>query len=232
VDDAYPRAIIEDQFTFIAQAIGYIDSVIGQPRESFCFQQMQPSEFLRPWRYPAANNAGQQNGSEGVLSHPGPWVQGQSAEVLMNTSPGDPSARTDFEKAQSAEDCERLSTKHFPLGQHLGDPVDYSIYLMGRLTNTAPGASIPPDFNLDSDRGYGYHCWDWNRGAITDEPDACAAVDPTVSFNYNEPCTVPEGYCNPSQKDVGPHYSPSNPLELHFEGQTDPQCVQFEERPK
>ena len=44
----------------------------------------------------------------------------------------------------------------------MGDPVDYSVYLMGRLTDST---SVIPDFNLDSDSGYGYHCWDWKRPA-------------------------------------------------------------------
>ena len=28
-----------------------------------------------------------------------------------------------------------------------------------------------PDFNLDSDRGYAWHCWDWDRSSLACIPD-------------------------------------------------------------
>ena len=236
VDGAYPRAIIQDNPTLIAQAVSYVASFLGAPDIPFCFQKTQPSEFLRPWRYPAANNAGEADGGERAASHSGPWVQGQSAEVLMNMSPGDASTRKDFEHAKNPEECEGFCEKHFPAGQHLGDPVDYSVYLIGALTNTAPGASIPPDFNLDSDRGYAYHCWDWDRSSTLHHPQSCPAFSPKPDFTFAEPCTVPEGFCNPdytkSNPDPGPHYDPSTPLSIHFEEQPNPQCIILEQKPK
>ena len=59
-------------------------------------------------------------------------------------------------------------------GENLGDPIDYGAYLMGQLTGST-GSRRPrhvrgerrcpplPDFNLDSDRGYAYQCWDYMR---------------------------------------------------------------------
>src|SRR5207302_526634 len=81
-DPAYPRAIIEDQPTQIAQLLGYLKP------DLFCGDPLQPSEFLAPWRYPHANNAGVLNGWEAGLSHPGPYRQGDDARVLMNHLPG------------------------------------------------------------------------------------------------------------------------------------------------
>lgn len=216
VDPSYPRSIIEDDKSLIAKALEYLKSDI------FCGQTELPSEFLRPWRYPGSNNAGQLNGGELEPSHPGPWFQGQSAEVLMNTSPGDPTARHDFEMATSPTDTEGKCDKHFPAGRHLGDPVDYSVYLIGRLTN---GDNLP-DFNLDSDRGYAYHCWDWNRN-----PSISVSV-PNLSnpiFNFTQPCTVPEGFCNQSG---GPLYDPLCNLDIYYldQGMQDracPKCPTF-----
>jgi hypothetical protein len=58
-----------------------------------------------------------------------------------------------------------------PNGQNLGAPIDFTGYVVGRLTRDNPGAI--PNFNLDSDRGYGYLCWDWVRDSnVTALPDA------------------------------------------------------------
>ena len=62
-------------------------------------------------------------------------------------------------------------------GQHLGDPVDYGVYLIGQLTGIwqSPTGYVAndwqhplPDFNLDADRGYAYQCWDYLRHAPSD----------------------------------------------------------------
>jgi hypothetical protein len=64
-------------------------------------------------------------------------------------------------------------------GQHLGDPIDYGAYLIGQLTGRWQSATgyvsndhlAPlPDFNLDSDRGYAYQCWDYMRHAPSTPP--------------------------------------------------------------
>ena len=79
---AYPRAIIKDNLNLIASIIRYLKPDV------FCGQQQQPSEFLRPWKYPNRNNANLLNGWEPSLTHPGPFLQGQDARVLLNNSPG------------------------------------------------------------------------------------------------------------------------------------------------
>jgi len=42
----------------------------------------------------------------------------------------------------------------------LGDPVNFSAYLIWQIANNPKFLS---SFNLDTDRGYGYLCWDWKR---------------------------------------------------------------------
>ena len=82
-DRAFPRAIIQDDMGVIAQLVKYL---IADP---FCGASTQPSEFLRPWKYPERNNAGVRNGWEAALTHPGPWLRGQDATALMGTAPGE-----------------------------------------------------------------------------------------------------------------------------------------------
>jgi hypothetical protein len=203
-DPGYPRAIIEDQPTQIAQLLGYLKP------DLFCGDPLQPSEFLAPWRYPHANNAGVLNGWEAGLSHPGPYRQGDDARVLMNHLPGSNAARVDYEKAATPADSESASDANLPAGRHLGDSVDYSVYVMSRLAN---GQALP-DFNLDADRGYGYKCWEWDR-----RPDRSWTPSPTgilanAKYKFNEPCTIPEGFCqNPP---AGPRFNPFINLAIHY----------------
>lgn len=138
----------------------------------------------------------------------------------MNTSPGDPSARADFESATTPEETEACCDRHLPTGRHLGDPVDYGVYVIGKLAQpTAASASWTPrlpDFNLDADRGYGWHCWNWAR-------DPSVLVDAGTKFQYEQPCTVPELFCNGA---AGPHYNPLLNEAVYYLGTdaTSPPC--------
>ena len=61
------------------------------------------------------------------------------------------------------------------------------------------------DWNLDADRGYGYHDWDWNRIA-----GPHGVRDPEGNL-FQPPCTWP------SQADDGT-YHPEVPLQIHWVG--------------
>lgn len=204
-DPAYPRAIIADRPSTMAGILGYLNP------DLFCGQPLQPSEFLRPWMYPERNNAGRRNGWEPGRTHPGPYTLGQDARVVMNKAPGHPSARTDFESAGSPADTEAVSDSRLADGEHLGDPVDYGVYLIGKIA----GGEEVPDFNLDADRGYGHRCWDWDR-------DADRTVRPSINgdegldekYRYRQPCTVPEGFCNLPDDDT--QYNPYVHLATHY----------------
>ena len=220
-DDEYSRDAIVDRPTVIERLLFYklpkaMDKVV-------CHKEgPQPSEYLRSWRYPLANNEKQEIFKEKERTHAGPWFQGQLPEILMNGSPGDPGVRAAFEAAKTPEDTEGLCEKNFPAGKHLGDPVDYSVYLVGRLTNPDLKASVPPDFNLDSDRGYAYHCWDWKRTGTTPDivsPDFCPAdLSPgtTVRFDFPQPCTVPQGFCNWTVPPRMPNYDGTTPRQIFY----------------
>jgi hypothetical protein len=216
-DRAYPRAIIEDEPTVVQRIVRYL---VGD--EVFCGRPRAPSEFLRPWAYPERNNAGETNGWEPHLTHPGPWRQGQTAADLMNRDPGNTLARQQFEGAADPGSTEAAADAHLPFGRHLGDPVDYGVYLVGRL---ASGQEVV-DFNLDSDRGYGYQTWDWDR-----DPDAawtpCITgnrANDTEKYATLQPCTVPEGFCQNCRNSGGPpEYDPSFALAIHY-GEAEPSC--------
>jgi len=217
LDAAYPRALVTDLLPpFSADAPWSADFV--------------PSEFVAPWRYPDDNMAGRRNGWEAPRTHVGPYMQGDKATILMGGMKGSDAARAAFEDAATPEQTEAVSTQLLPMaGAHLGDPIDYGVYLMGQLTGTMTGTTYTahdsgrplPDFNLDADRGYGYHCWDYVRHTKSTppsmpsgmaEPDQwrCApkvftlvsqlAGAPDVGqmvrdmYGYAEPCTVPQRY--------------------------------------
>lgn len=219
-DRAYPRAIVTDPKSVAEQVLGYVlpDPSCGRPEA--------PSEYLRPWKYPERDNRGNTVGWEAGLTSAGPWQQGQDARVLMNHTPGDPAARTAYEQAVTPDKTDQVSLAQLPAGKHLGDPVDYGTYVVSRLTQ---GGSLP-DFNLDADRGYGYHCWDWNRSDQATVPKVTpdSAFDKT-HYAFGTPCTAPEGYCADSEfawSGPGSTYDPNVHLAVHYldDGAPDPGC--------
>ena len=117
------------------------------------------------------------------------------------------------------------------------------MYLIGRMAaERGPGEFGVPDFNLDSDRGYAWHCWDWDRhhlgrnplfpderGRWECEPDFTAT--PQTDFSYAQPCTVPQLFHiedNPERTDsagihlVPHHYDPTIDFKVHYLDRTPP----------
>ncbi len=222
-DRAYPRAIVTDPKSVAEQVLGYL---LPDPS---CGQAEAPSEYLRPWKYPERDNRGNTVGWEAGLAASGPWSQGQDARVLMNHIPGDPAARVAYEKARTPDETDQVSTAQLPGGHHLGDPVDYGTYVVSRLTSAG---GLMPDFNLDADRGYAYHCWDWNRSGDKTVPKV--TTDPGFDahhYTFETPCTVPQGYCADSEFAwSGPQrlYDPNLHLAVHYLGEEstgDPGCA-------
>jgi hypothetical protein len=219
MDPAYPRAIVTDPQSLSEQVLG---QVLPDPS---CGQSEAPSEYLRPWKYPEHDNGGDTVGWEAGLTASGPWRQGQDARVLMGHAPGDPGTRKDYEAAVTPEATDQTSAVRLPAGQHLGDPVEYGTYVVSRLTSGGAGEPMP-DFNLDADRGYGYHCWDFNRSGDITVPK----VTPDKAFDeshykFATPCTVPEGYCDDSEfawSGPGQHFHPEYHLAVHYLGEGTP----------
>ena len=123
----------------------------------------------------------------GTVSGPYP-VGALPHQVLFRTDqPVVPQQRAAYENAVTPAHTDAVNEQvigRAPDHDHspLGDPIPFSAYLMGRIVD--PGGSVA-DFNLDADRGYGYRCWDWVRGAATDK-------DPRGDA-YPLPVDPPEG---------------------------------------
>ncbi|KAH8742865.1 hypothetical protein F5882DRAFT_501242 [Hyaloscypha sp. PMI_1271] len=134
-------------------------------------------EYLRPWGFPSKNNeennpliAG--NYLELPLTVPGPYPTNTMPDQLLATNGiiSNP-ARTLYQDSGCPDDTNTYNNA-FILKQGtindisfrgtnpLGDPVNFSAYLIGQIANNPKFLS---SFNLDADRGYGYLCWDWKR---------------------------------------------------------------------
>jgi hypothetical protein len=142
-------------------------------------------------------------------------------------------AAAQFEAATTPKATADACAVLFPHGQHLGNPIDYSLYLIKKLGD---GVEVP-NFNLDSDRGYGWHCWEWERHAATNPTKVARnSVDdfhvynpkllfhPASSrFDFEQPCTIPEQFdATWSANDSTParqaanRYRPTVPLKVRY----------------
>jgi len=238
-DPGFPRQTMKDPIPQINQVLAPLGLSLPSGED-------QNSHWTMPWRYPDKDLAGDRVGWEPHLTHPGPWVQGARATELFDRADTHLGAAQSFEAATDEAATSMACHAHFPANEHLGNPVDYSLYLIKRLTN---GVDVP-DFNLDADRGYGYHCWDWDRhapGPLTASPHPPEdfrvydpadlpswAHDPT-RFDHQQPCTVPEQFDPatsatdaPSSRHAANRYRPAVPLHLHYLGQVGAQCTDAE----
>jgi hypothetical protein len=174
LDPAYPRAMVTDRDP------PYNGGAAIDAASVY-------SEFVAPWRYPDHNMAGMRVGWEAPGTHVGPYMQGDDVRVLMAGMAGSDAARRLYEQATTPAETEAVSASLLATaGSNLGDPLDYGAYLMGWLTGSWQSATAYqardwqrplPDFNLDSDRGYGYQCWDYTRHASSTPPGAHLAND-------------------------------------------------------
>jgi len=183
-----------------------------------------PSEFTRPWRWPAKDNQGDLVNIEHPQSPGGPYVVGMDANALFGAAPGDPAARTAFEAAKNERETIAIAANLLPHGQHLGDPKDYTAYVVARLTRDRLDPDEVVNFNLDADRGYGYLCWDWRRDEVqrsrpdafkdTGDPSHGGAVTGVSSRQYPSPLEPGYGW-DPSDQlasNPGAPKSSFNPL--------------------
>src|SRR4029077_2664575 len=164
----------------------------------------QYSHWVAPWLYPDRNLAGARIGWEPDLSHVGPWLQGASATALLDRADTNLGAAARFEEAKGPAETADACHDLFPHGQHLGNPIDYSLYLIKKLGD---GVEVP-NFNLDSDRGYAWHCWDWERHLpdpnvvpnsvddfhVYNPPFGVIPIPQSSRFDFEQPCTVPQQY--------------------------------------
>jgi hypothetical protein len=159
---------------------------------------------MRPWKWPDKDNQGDPVPSEQPLSPASPFVSSNDATVLIGGAAGNAATRSALESSPSEAETIHRATAHLPHGEHLGDPVDYTGYVIAWLTRDHPNAIA--NFNLDSDRGYGYLCWDWLRAKspeMTGTPasfkghtDAHGAHTAASEHRYRAPIRPGAGWCD------------------------------------
>jgi hypothetical protein len=162
----------------------------------------RPSEFTRPWRFPETDNGGHVVNAENPLTVAGPYTNGMNANALFGSMPGDAGARAAFESAGNEAETTNRALVNLRRGRHLGDPLDYAAYVIATLTRTTLDVERLANFNLDSDRGYAYLCWDWVRDKdrrsmpsnFAGEGDPSAGGAPTDVSQRVYPSPVDPGY--------------------------------------
>ncbi len=183
-------------------------------RDKAGYPHYHPADDLRhPWEYPTSHIEWMYPGSAEVATAC-PYAQGTPVEILFADVMANPEIRDALEGAMTPQAADAVGQQLGP-SKHLGDVVSFSKYLVWLASRDSPqkdGTEVPlVDWNLDSDRGYGYHCWDWNRDA-----QAPPLSDPEGN-PYQPPCTPPQ---------QAPGWNPDTPLQLHWTGPglSDPGC--------
>ena len=219
----YPKDVLIDPPNFISDMFREIFTGSGPP----AVNRELPSEFTRPWRWPGTDNEGDVVNVELPQSPGGPFVAGMDGNALFRDMPGSRVARDEFEAAKNEAETIRAATRLLPQGLHLGDPRDYTAYVVATLTRAGLKLDKVVNFNLDADRGYGYLCWDWTRDAnslsmpkkaFKGSSDPSHGGAPTVVSQHVYPTPLQPGYgWDPSDQIhpaglTGPvSFDPSNP---------------------
>ena len=189
-------------------------------------------EYRSPWLYPTTPPElpsialGRANRKDPVANHlmtASPHARGEDVQKLFDMVIGNPSLRDAFESARTPGEADVAGTRVTPT-EHLGDAVSFSEYLIWLATRDRTGPVIathvvphaPPlvDWNLDADRGYGYHCWDWNRTDHVHDTTDDGFVQ-TVVPDYLDPCAPPPQATG---------FEPEKPVLLHWTDEEDPGC--------
>jgi hypothetical protein len=227
LDTAYPRNIVRDRPEDVTD-IDLVSALGLTSRLRYAgdgAQEFKPSEWVAPWRYPLKNVAGQWVPQEGAPAHVGPYLAGQTSTILLSGLVGDDNARKLLEACGSPQDTFAQLDQLLPVDAHLGGPIDYGVYLVGRMAGERAQAEFGvPDFNLDSDRGYAWHCWDWDRHNLGRDPQfpndpgawecrPAFTMTPQTTFTYAQPCTPPHFF----------HANTDNPQQVHGGTVTDTQ---------
>ena len=185
----YPRDVVTDPPS-------WLQSFIRIALYKRCGAGDAPSEFLRPWKYPLQTNTGAGVPFEQPSSVASPFNAPNDPTVLFGAAPGNNTLRTELENAKNEADTLDHLAKHLPAGRHLGDPVDYTGYVVASLTRDDVKPEEVANFNLDADRGYGYLSWDWLRLAEgTAVPLDYKKSGRKATFTYNTPVAAGTGWC-------------------------------------
>jgi hypothetical protein len=183
-----------------------------------------PIAYHHPWIYPTTPG-------EAAATVAGPWDCGDVAHVLLEGGvPGSQALRELYEQAtrprkvlpNDPDGTDDLSERYMSRQRNMGDPVNFGSYLVYQLTRAEVDIDQLTNWNLDSDRGYAYKCWDWDRHA-----DPGRLVHGTANHvffdvdnhEFLEPCTHPPQWPVVAERD------PRQALKIHYCDQDDPHCA-------
>jgi hypothetical protein len=116
-------------------------------------------EYQHPYRYPLSP-------SENCVTYPGPFVKGTDAEYLVTDAiAGNLNIVASLANCATPNDTVQFCYENVDAANNLGDPVNFSTFLIWQLARTGDDSLEKniTEWNLDSDRGYGFKSWDWNR---------------------------------------------------------------------
>lgn len=235
LDGGFPRNIVRDDESAIGDPDlpGFL-GLTGTLHYANDPAKLKPSEWLKPWNYPIRSPGGLLVPREDAPVHAGPFIVGETGTALLAPNPGHPGAWQAFERARTPHETALACATHLPLNRHMGGPVEYGTYLVVRFEAARADTESPvPDFNLDADRGYAWHAWDWERHARGPDvggrrqwecrPD----IPPQATFAYAQPCTPPQffhaDHDNPSvfvggSPPESQWYDPSHSLGVRYLG--------------
>jgi hypothetical protein len=187
----------------------------SEPSPDSRFPHRHPlDEHRHPWDYPISP-------PELEPTVAGPFACGDEPHVLLeNNSPGSQRIRMEFETAADPGRTREVAAD-ISAAANLGDPINFGAYLIWQLTRDDFPADMDTsritDWNLDSDRGYGYKCWDWMRYPPPEAGRDHVLRDQDM-HDFMEPCTPPP------QADPPLINRPDEPLRIHYTDHFDPGC--------
>jgi hypothetical protein len=171
------------------------------------FLNRSSAEYHHPWDYP-------ETPVEKCHSFAGPFPSGSLPQALLDgTVPPNERLYKKYADAATPTQTDQISFAEVTAANNLGDPVNFSSYLIWQLARDSVERFT--DFNMDADRGYGYKCWDWNRQA---QDGKNSTLKDKEKHDYLRPCTPP-----PQSEKEDP-YDADAPLKIHYLDGKDPRC--------
>jgi hypothetical protein len=101
LDRLYPRNVVRDRFGLIDPSLTDLLTLTGPLHYAGDANDHHPSEWLSPWRYPVANQAGETVPREGAAVHGGPYVAGDTSSILLPGPPATTAHGTPLEQSAS-----------------------------------------------------------------------------------------------------------------------------------
>jgi len=124
-------------------------------------------EYQHPYRYPLSP-------SENCVTYPGPFLRGTDAEYLVNDAiAANIDIIRNLSNRETPNDTVQFCYEHVDAANNLGDPVNFCTFLIWQLARTGDEnlENNITEWNMDSDRGYGFKSWDWNRNSKNTDKD-------------------------------------------------------------